>query len=251
MRGIRELRKTLVRGALVRVLDTYPNGDLHGCMYVKSKGLTPCRQRPGQCAEDRKCNGHAVFVCDVDPAQSGSGAGWRDGTTKICLSFLGDGHGTAFTDERKSRGRPTKGVVERRKAPAPTFALPPEPEDPTVPVTWVELANVAAAATTGQVDGVETLVRLARRLKSRESAITAKLIEAQERLISVQDRALRELTGVEPGAALMVEEFDPGETEEDAELLAAIEAGTAEPVAVVPVQTFANIAALERGFDQD
>ncbi len=105
MPGIRELRKTLVRGARVRVRDTPKKALLHDQrVYVKSEALAPCRGEH-RCAKDRKCNGFAVFVCPEDPSTIEGGAGWRKGASKLCLSHLNDDDGANLT---RSLSVPTK-----------------------------------------------------------------------------------------------------------------------------------------------
>lgn len=154
MPGIRELRKILVRGARVRVRDTPKKSALHEArVFVKSEGLVPCRG-DGRCAVDRKCNGHAVFVCKEDPATLPGGAGWRKGASKLCLTHLDDCDGNSLTRVRKSKVTKTEITA-------------PEPEE---------------------YDSIRpNLLAENRRLKQR-------LIDLQEKLINVQSLALSEIT---------------------------------------------------------
>lgn len=189
MPGIRELRKILVRGARVRVRDTPKKTALHEArVFVKSEGLVPCRG-DGRCAVDRKCNGHAVFVCKEDPATLPGGAGWRKGASKFCLTHLNADDGEALTKVLKSKVKAPK--KELAPVDLETFR---EVEEIGEPVTWIELAHAALGAQRGDSDSLTKLILFARRLKASGARLQHQVIEAQRGLIEVQRTALDQIS---------------------------------------------------------
>lgn len=209
---VTELKKYLKRGIKLTVRDTFDNDELHGLMlYNKSKKPAVCKQQAGQCAEDRRCVGLSVFVCKEDPTidNGESKAGWRAGAYKVCLSHLLTEDGDDLLKEKKVS-------IHEVKTDPISDSRPVGPAKMTT-VTWEALAQVAQAAQAGAKksgqDAVTQLVKLSRRLMTTNEQTKTKLIDSYEKLLSVQDAAIRELMGAEQIAA--VTEEIPGEEKEE------------------------------------
>ena len=214
MPSIRELRKTLIRGARVRVRDTPSKSLLHDQrVFVKSEALAPCRGEH-RCAADRKCNGYAVFVCKEDPATLEGGAGWRKGASKFCLTHLDSDDGEPLTSI-KGQTTSRKNVVEEaavEEIPAQTFSVEEFSEVGSIsePVSWVELAHAASSAQGGDRSALQQLILLARRLKASEDVLQRQLIQSQGLLIEALSRDPAEDEGPdEEPFALSSSVFDP------------------------------------------
>lgn len=178
---LRNLSHTLIRGARVKIGDSFADEKLRGVeTTIRSKGLVTCNGR-GRCAGDW-CIGSAVFVVDPNVDQTsedGKKAGWRHGAAKVCLTHL-------LTTEGERVLPPEATVVNldpvevedsepQPKTPAPTY-ITPEPL-PGI-VTWVALAEAHAK---GDTNG---LANMARALKAENENLVRRLVDAQDREIA-------------------------------------------------------------------
>lgn len=176
---VRNLAGRLVRGATVVIGPTFDQQELRGKeMVLRSKGMVPCNKK-GRCAGDH-CVGKAVFVTEPD-YQEKEGAGWRDGTTKVCLTHLVDEHGEPLIPFNEDVLEPADGSSENRAALSSGSrpALPPVRTAPNnLPpqagegVTWQALAEAAKERDT------ERLIVIARALKTENEILARRLINA-------------------------------------------------------------------------
>lgn len=174
---LRNLSHTLIRGARVKIGDSFADDALRGIeTTIRSKGLVTCNGR-GRCAGDW-CIGSAVFVVDPNVDQTveeGKKAGWRHGAAKVCLTHL-------LTTEGERVLPPEAAVADidpvgapEPESQAPTY-ITPEPL-PGV-VTWSALAEAHAAKDT------ERLAQMARVLKAENDNLVRRVIEGQDREIA-------------------------------------------------------------------
>lgn len=193
----RSLKQRLTRGAKVVVGESYPEPELRGKeMVLAPKSVVKCNGK-GRCAHDN-CIGLAAFVTEpgnmvVDKSgkksEKSKNIGWRSGTTKICLTHLRTPEGDELVPEEDevtsapavpngatngAAHEPTNRVRERleHREESPSRANETD-------TSWEALAQAANASDKNEI------IRIARALKRETERLKQRLMDTQERLLTL------------------------------------------------------------------
>lgn len=167
---MQELDRRLVRGTRVIVADSVGHAHLRGVeQIIASKAFVKCN-RGDRCAGDW-CIGRAVFVMDPATKNDDRDMGWRNGTTKLCITHLKDMEGNLILPP--SAMEVAQEALERQAVVTNTRVRSGAGD----PVTWEELATTASERDWAH------LVSLARRLKRENETLTQKVVDLQAKVI--------------------------------------------------------------------
>jgi hypothetical protein len=164
------LSQFLARGTPVIIADSFGKPKLRGAkMMVASKSTVKCNKK-GRCAGNW-CLGLSAFVADPDTVNDEKDMGWRQGTTKVCLTHLKDKDGNLVLPPPPPAMRVAQDAIEKAQAPRPV-------RSEAGPVSWDELAHTVADK------DLPHLAFLARRLKTENDDLQRKVLVLQEKVIA-------------------------------------------------------------------